>query len=122
MIGLILLIRLVDDTGLERVIRRLVRVPLLGDKKCQDKWQKVSKEIKIIVLKKTTVDKTLYPYGKVQLYLSHPDEKRLIEESKKHTRQSQKYSSNTLTYIFHCLAIYLFKEDECKTFVEKNNN
>jgi integrase len=94
----------------------------LDEKKSQSRWEKVSNNIKVELLEDTILNKNLYPNGRVQLYLAHPEERRLLEQSKKYKIKSEKYSSNILSYIFHGLAIYLFKNDECQAFVKNSNN
>jgi hypothetical protein len=63
-------------------------------------WQKSSHHVLIKVGDNRVLGGNKYPKGKMQLFLSHPDEKFI-----KSRQKIKQYSTNVVTYIFHLLKI-----------------
>ena len=73
-------------------------------------WKAVCQRCDIKISPKTVRQKKTFPFGRLELYLTHPSEQKLIqaseEKAKKYDRKPyKKYSSNTLKFIFHMIAI-----------------
>ncbi len=51
--------------------------------------------------------KSTFPFGKLELYLKHPIEQKQTDDLKEKDQSNnyKKYSTNTLRYIFHMIAI-----------------
>jgi hypothetical protein len=72
------------------------------------KWRQVSQKIPIFVnMEKKLKNKKRFPEGKISLYLNHPDKNNIIEQKTSKIKCAKKYSTPTLRYIFHILAIML---------------
>lgn len=71
------------------------------------KWQTAYKKYSLEIKKENVQRKSVFPYGKLELYLKHPIEKKRIDDLKKNDKgeKCKKYSTNTLRYIFHMIAI-----------------
>ncbi len=78
-----------------------------SDTKLLAQWQQVSHGIFIYSEKDNIKNKNLFPEGKMNLYLNHPKKDRIINKVKNKEKRFQKYSTSTLRYIFHILAIML---------------
>jgi integrase/transposase-like protein len=66
-------------------------------------WKRHSEKITIILTNTNVKRKSRYPQGKMTLYLSHKNEALLIADTPR-----DRYSTNTMTYLFHLLAIMLY--------------
>lgn len=67
-------------------------------------WKIASMKIEFKQLNSTVKRKTKFPNGQVKAYLSHPNESKLMD-SYKGKKIIEKYSSNTIRYVFHMIAI-----------------
>jgi hypothetical protein len=65
-------------------------------------WRRHSLDIVISSCEKEVRRESKFPVGKLTVFLTHPDEKSIIED-----RAKNQYSTNVLTYIFHILAIMI---------------
>ncbi len=71
------------------------------------KWQAACKKCSLETKKGNVQRKSAFPFGRLELYLKHPIEKKRIDELKEKDKgeKYKKYSTNTLRYIFHMIAI-----------------
>jgi hypothetical protein len=88
-----------------RLYLRLPDVDSIVRIEISNKWKEIGNGIAIKVSNKNIKWVNKYPQGEVKLYLKHPSEKDIL--SKDSWSQSEKYSSSTLRYVFHMLAIML---------------
>lgn len=76
-------------------------------KKQIEDWRNKSQGIHIVVKEKTLKNSSFFPEGRMSLYLAHPDEKEVLARIKYKNKIAKKYSTATLRYVFHTLAIML---------------
>jgi len=67
-------------------------------------WKKISENCNFTISKTTVKRKTQFSYGQLELFLSHPDEQKCINRIKNGVLY-KKYSTNTMSFIFHMIAI-----------------
>lgn len=70
-------------------------------------WQKVSLGIPIYVKNNKLKNKNLFPQGRLKLFFEHPDKKNIIVNKTSKLNNAEKYSTASLRYVFHILAIML---------------
>ena len=73
-------------------------------------WKTVCQMCDLKILPETVRQKETFPHGRLELYLTHPLEQKIIQASEIkakeiNTKPYKKYSSNTMRYIFHMIAI-----------------
>lgn len=76
-------------------------------KKQIEDWRNKSRGINIIVKEKALKNSSIFPEGRMSLYLSHPEEKEILAAIKYKNKGAKKYSAATLRYVFHILAIMI---------------
>lgn len=89
---------------------RLIHSPLNSSSKEEqiEVWKKVSQKCRLESSSTFVKSPSTFPFGKVELFLRHPDEIKLIEKQNNSEKKNiQKYSSNTIVYVFHMLAIMI---------------
>ena len=71
------------------------------------KWQTACKECTLEIMPDKVQRKSAFPYGRLELFLKHPAEQKRIADLKQKDKGENynKYSTNTLRYIFHMIAI-----------------
>lgn len=71
-------------------------------------WRLVGLKYNFEFSKNVVKRKSTFEFGKVELFLTHPDENTLIEQKNlRGTKKIKKYSSNSLSYLLHMLAIMI---------------
>jgi len=86
---------------------------LAGDKKKERHlklWKSSFPSSKFDIEKYTVKNQNIYPTGKGELFLGHPDENSLIESRK--SQHMQKFSASNLRYILHMLSIMTLTKDQ----------
>jgi hypothetical protein len=92
---------------------RIYFSPLSSEKtKSQNmkRWQSASFSSEFITNEKTVKNAHLYPAGKAELFLTHPDERRLIKL--RETQPIRKFSASNLRYILHMVSIMLLTKEK----------
>jgi integrase len=76
----------------------------------EKRWKSVSPYSKFITRKQAVKNETLFPCGKAELYLTHPDEP-VITESRK-AQPAEKISASNLRYLLHMMAIMILTKEQ----------
>lgn len=81
-----------------------------SSEKSEALWRSVSPRSVFVVSKNTVNNLNLYPNGKSELFLLHPQAQELSRSREK--QSVKKYSASNLRYILHMIAIMLFTKDQ----------